>query len=270
VLRTSKRPEPYKTVHCLSCISTNHRATVSNTGLLQKAPRGATPGARSDPKHRQLARQVGGASPIQASSMVVTFQHKIVLRPGSVFYYGTIVHSRRERNSASHHGSTGEKVFLKNLRGNRSRTGKSATSSAPSKDHFQQARSQSASVLKGERKEARHSGSSILPRRPLHRESGVAPRLRRRTNCARGRTSSAGIPPTKKPTLKYSTTSRGRGAGPGAARIARRGLGDRRNSKGTGLQGKGGIPGDVTVGKLKSRPSRKQGNVEKIHFSDAT
>jgi hypothetical protein len=32
-----------------------------------------------------------------------------------------------------------------------------------------------ASVLKGERKEARHSGSSILPRRPLHQESGVAP-----------------------------------------------------------------------------------------------
>jgi hypothetical protein len=32
-----------------------------------------------------------------------------------------------------------------------------------------------ASVLKGEQKEARHSGSSILPRRPLHRESGVTP-----------------------------------------------------------------------------------------------
>jgi hypothetical protein len=93
---------------------------------------------------------------------------------------------------------------------------KSATSSALSKDHLQQARSRGsvylensvvhlsdekmdtyhkekgseqgkglsncsfgASILKGERKEARHSGSSILPRRPLHRESGVAPRLRR-------------------------------------------------------------------------------------------
>jgi hypothetical protein len=32
-----------------------------------------------------------------------------------------------------------------------------------------------ASVLKGERKEARHNDNSILPRRPLHRESGVAP-----------------------------------------------------------------------------------------------
>jgi hypothetical protein len=36
--------------------STNHRATVGNTVLLQKAPRGATPGARSDPKHRHLSR----------------------------------------------------------------------------------------------------------------------------------------------------------------------------------------------------------------------
>jgi hypothetical protein len=33
----------------------NHRATVGNTVLLQKAPQGATLGARSDPKHRQKA-----------------------------------------------------------------------------------------------------------------------------------------------------------------------------------------------------------------------
>jgi hypothetical protein len=45
---------------------------------------------RSDPKHRQLARQVGGVSLIQASSMVVTFLHKIVFRPGSTFCFGTI------------------------------------------------------------------------------------------------------------------------------------------------------------------------------------
>jgi hypothetical protein len=44
----------------------------------------------SDLKHRQLARQVGGVSSIQASSMVVTFQHKIILRPGSMFCFGTI------------------------------------------------------------------------------------------------------------------------------------------------------------------------------------
>jgi hypothetical protein len=45
---------------------------------------------RSDPKHRQLVRQVGGVSPIQASSMAVTFHRKITLRPGSVFRFGTI------------------------------------------------------------------------------------------------------------------------------------------------------------------------------------
>jgi ADP-heptose:LPS heptosyltransferase len=45
---------------------------------------------RSDPKHRQLARQVGGVSTIQASSMVVTFHSKIAMRPGSVFCFGTI------------------------------------------------------------------------------------------------------------------------------------------------------------------------------------
>jgi hypothetical protein len=45
---------------------------------------------RSDPKHRQLARQVGGVSTIQASSMAVTFYSKITMRPGSVFRFGTI------------------------------------------------------------------------------------------------------------------------------------------------------------------------------------
>jgi hypothetical protein len=45
---------------------------------------------RSDPKHRQLARQVGGVSTIQASSMAVTFHSKIIVRPGSTFCFGTI------------------------------------------------------------------------------------------------------------------------------------------------------------------------------------
>jgi hypothetical protein len=98
------------------------------------------------------------------------------------------------------------------------------------------------------------------------------PCLRRWTNCARGRTSSAGIPPTKEPAPKYSATSRGRRAGPGAARITRRGLGDRRNSRRIGLQGKEELPtpDGVTVGKPKSRLSRKRGNAERNHFSDTT
>jgi hypothetical protein len=46
---------------------------------------------RSGSKHRQLACHVGGVSFIQASSMVVTSQCKIALRPGSVFCFGTIL-----------------------------------------------------------------------------------------------------------------------------------------------------------------------------------
>jgi hypothetical protein len=62
----------------------------SVTSSYPKEPRGVTPGARPGPKHRQLARQVGGVSLIQASSMAIIFQYKIVLRPGSVFCFGTI------------------------------------------------------------------------------------------------------------------------------------------------------------------------------------
>jgi hypothetical protein len=55
-----------------------------------KAPRGVTLGVQSSSKHRQLARQVGGVSLIQASSMAVTSQCKIALRPRFVFCFGTI------------------------------------------------------------------------------------------------------------------------------------------------------------------------------------
>jgi hypothetical protein len=45
---------------------------------------------RSDPKHRQLARQVGGVLTIQASSMAISFYSEVTLRPGSMFCFGTI------------------------------------------------------------------------------------------------------------------------------------------------------------------------------------
>ena len=44
-------------------------------------------------------------------------------------------------------------------------------------DQGEASRSIRSSSLKGERKESRHDSSTILPRRPLHRESGVARRL---------------------------------------------------------------------------------------------
>jgi hypothetical protein len=92
------------------------------------------------------------------------------------------------------------------------------------------------SALKGERKEGRHDSSTILSRRPLHRESGVAHRLRRRADRTRRRTASTKIPPTEEPAQERSTTSRGRRTGSGATCLARRGLGDRRNSGRTRLQ----------------------------------
>jgi hypothetical protein len=62
----------------------------STTPSYPKAPRGVTLGVQSDSKHRQLTREVGGVSLTQASSMVVTSQCKIALRPGSVFCFRTI------------------------------------------------------------------------------------------------------------------------------------------------------------------------------------
>jgi hypothetical protein len=41
-------------------------------------------------KHRQLARQVGGVSLIQASSMAITSKCKIALAPRTMFCFGTI------------------------------------------------------------------------------------------------------------------------------------------------------------------------------------
>jgi hypothetical protein len=68
----------------------NHRATIGNTRPTPKSTSRGNPGCAVGPKHRQLARQVGGVSLIQACSMAITFQHKIILRPGSMFCFGTI------------------------------------------------------------------------------------------------------------------------------------------------------------------------------------
>jgi hypothetical protein len=90
VLCLSKRPEPAE--NCLSSLVRLTRTIElqSATPSYLKAPRGVTPDARSGSKHRQLAHQVGGVTLTQASSMVVTFQCKIALRPGSIFCFGTI------------------------------------------------------------------------------------------------------------------------------------------------------------------------------------
>jgi hypothetical protein len=72
VLRISKRPEPVEN-HLSSLVHLARTIELQSTAMsYPKAPRGVTPGARSGSKHRQLARQVGGVSLTQASSMVVT------------------------------------------------------------------------------------------------------------------------------------------------------------------------------------------------------
>jgi hypothetical protein len=102
VLRVSKRPEPVE--NCLSSLVRLARTIELQSATLSylKAPRGATLGARSGPKHRQLARQVGGVSLIQASSMAIIFQYKIVPRPGSVFCFGTVTSMANEEGILRH------------------------------------------------------------------------------------------------------------------------------------------------------------------------
>jgi hypothetical protein len=51
-----------------------------------------------------------------------------------------LICSGRGGNSASHCGPDGEKIFLKNLRENRGKAGKGATSNAPKKDRLRQDR----------------------------------------------------------------------------------------------------------------------------------
>jgi hypothetical protein len=57
--------------------------------LTQKHHEG-TPGVRSDTKHRQLARQVGGVLSINGNSMAIIFKSKITFIPGAIFYFRTI------------------------------------------------------------------------------------------------------------------------------------------------------------------------------------
>jgi hypothetical protein len=50
-------------------------------------------------------------SSIQASSMAVTFQHKIILRPGSMFYFGTISSVADEEGTLHHIMDPPERMF---------------------------------------------------------------------------------------------------------------------------------------------------------------
>jgi hypothetical protein len=167
---------------------------------------------RSDPKHRQLARQVGGC---QRSKLVNGRHHPQQDHLPSrihVLLWNDLVHRRRRGNSTPRCRSAEKEVSSNKLRKYR----RSAISSSP--------------------KEDRHDSHAILPRRPFHREGGVTSRLRRRADRAWGRTTSARVPSTKKSAPEHPETSPSRRIGSGAAYLARRGLGDGRNFGRTRLQ----------------------------------
>jgi hypothetical protein len=126
-----------------------------------------------------------------------------------------------------------------------------------------------ASILKEEQKEDRRDSCSILPRRPLHRESGIAPIS------------------DDEPTDPERNLLNGNPADEGTDTeisddITRPESGTRRNLyretrsrrweklRRNVSSGKEGIPDDAIVGGLKNRPSRRQGNVGKFHSLGAT
>jgi hypothetical protein len=171
--------------------------------------------------------------------MANTFQHKIALRPRSVFRFGTISSVADEEGTLHRiadplerkpfsiiSGKAGTKQEIAQPPALRAKTTSCkpgaensftrrtplSTSSTKKwtritrkkrnkRDEGPSSCPSGTSALKGEQKEACRHDHYILPRRPLHRrESGVIPHLRRRTNCAWGRTTSAGSSSTKEPT----------------------------------------------------------------------
>jgi hypothetical protein len=154
---------------------------------------------------------------IQASLMAITFQHKIVLHPGSVFCFGTILSVADEEGTLHRIADPPERKPSSTITGKarakqekaqppalRAKTtsckpgakGPStrktplSTSSTERWTHITKEKgseqgkgspscSSSTSALKGEQKGAYHNDGSILPRRPLHRgKSGINSHLR--------------------------------------------------------------------------------------------
>jgi hypothetical protein len=198
-------------------------------------------------------------SPIQASSMAVTFQHKIVFRPGSTFCFGTISSVADEEgtlhritdpprrksppttseNIGAKQGKAQPPALRKKIASSKlgaegSLTRRTPLSTSPTKVWTQIASKKEINktgrkqvVLsvpppsKENRKKIATTAAPFYPDVLFIGRVESPPRLRRRADCTRRGTSSAGIPPTKEPTPKYPTTSRGRRTGPGAACIAR-------------------------------------------------
>jgi hypothetical protein len=206
--------------------------------------------------------------------MVVTFHRKITLRPGSVFCFGTISSVADEEGTLHRIADPPKKksppTYSKNIGVKKEKaqppalrkkiafskpgtegplTRRTPLSTSSTKEWTQIAR----------KKETNKTGRKqvVLSVPPPSKENGKKiattaapfypdvlfigrvespPRLRRRADRARRRTTSAGVPSTEELAPKHPTTSRGRRAGSRAACLARRGLRDRRNSGGMRLQ----------------------------------
>jgi hypothetical protein len=183
---------------------------------------------------------------IQASSMAVTSQYKIALRPGSVFCFGTISSVADKEGILHRIADPPEKELSSEISekaGTRqqiaqppvpqakvtfckSRAGNSLTRRTPlssysteewtwitrkkrsKRDRGPSSCSFDTFTLKEGRKEIHHHSNFFVPRRPLHRgENRVISHLRRRADHARGRASLERSSATEKPMLEYSTTS---------------------------------------------------------------
>jgi hypothetical protein len=223
VLCLSKRPKPVE--NCLSSLVRLARTIElqSATSSYPKAPRGVTSGVQSGPKHRQLARQVGGVSLIQASSMPIVFQHKIALRPGSMFCFGTIssvadeegiMHriadppEKKPSSKISEKAGTEQEIAqppaprvkttsckpgAENSLTRRTLLSISSTEKwtritrkkRSKRDKGPSSCSSGTFALKGEQREGCRNSNSILPQCPLHRgKSEIFSHLRRRANRA--------------------------------------------------------------------------------------
>jgi hypothetical protein len=89
--------------------------------------------------------------------MAVTSQYKIVLCPGSVFYFGTISSIVDEKGTLHRIANPPEKI-LGDPRENRSRTTGGAGSHAPIEDHPLQTRSQELTYPKNSIVHLAHKG----------------------------------------------------------------------------------------------------------------
>jgi hypothetical protein len=177
-------------------------------------------------------------SPIQASSMAVTFYSKITLRPGSVFCFGMIssiadeegtiyriADPPKKKSPPTNSENIGEaqlpafrkKIAFRKPGAEGPMTRRTPLSTSPTKEWTQIARKKETgrkqvvlSVPPPSKENGKKIATTAAPFYPDILFIGRVespPRLRRRADRTQRRTTSAGIPPAEKPAPKHSATS---------------------------------------------------------------